>query len=92
MIVGSVVRWGTDLMNQYLSDVYTDFRNAINFHDDFEFNIPDLLGDVTLSFIVIGAFFFIIGILGCIGACCTVRPMLILVMYTISHFVFILFI
>ncbi|XP_052060644.1 tetraspanin-9-like [Mytilus californianus] len=84
LIVGSVVRWGTDLMNQYLSDLYKDFRVAINVHDDLDFNIPDLLGDVTLSFIVIGAFFFIIGILGCIGACCTVRPMLILYVVILS--------
>ena len=82
LIVGSIVRWGTDIMNQYLANIYTEFHKALEKVSDadlHEFDIADLIGDVTLSFIVIGAFFFVIGILGCIGACCAVRSMLILV-------------
>lgn len=79
LIVGSIVRWGTAVMDQYLADVYKAFSKALEDHVDLkEFDIADLLSEVTLSFIVVGAFFFVIGILGCIGACCSVKPMLIL--------------
>ena len=88
-MVGSIVRWGADIMTKYLADIYSEFRNSLDGVSDADlskFDIADLIGDITLSFIVIGAFFFVIGILGCIGACCTVRPMLIMVSIILSSF------
>lgn len=76
-------------MTRYLADIYSEFRNSLENVSDANlsnFDIADLIGDITLSFIVIGAFFFVIGILGCIGACCTVRPMLIMVSIILSSF------
>lgn len=89
LIIGGIVRWGTELMNQYLGDIYSEFQEVLRKHGDVDisnFDIGDLLSNVTLSFIVIGSFFFVIGILGCVGACCTVRPMLILVCVKLTLF------
>ena len=82
-------------MDQYLADIYSEFTKSLDHvsnADLHNFDIADLIGDVTLGFIVIGAFFFVIGILGCIGACCTVRPMLIMVSHILSSFVLVILI
>ena len=82
-------------MDQYLADIYSEFTKSLDYVSDADlhnFDIADLIGDVTLGFIVIGAFFFVIGILGCIGACCTVRPMLIMVSHILSSFVLVILI
>ncbi|KAK7492413.1 hypothetical protein BaRGS_00016286 [Batillaria attramentaria] len=42
------------------------------------FNIGDYLESATLAFILLGVFFFLLGIVGCIGACCKVKCFLVL--------------
>ncbi|XP_062614985.1 CD63 antigen-like [Saccostrea cucullata] len=81
LVVGSVVRWGNDFMNNILQDSYSRLASALkdagadtNLND---FNIADFVGDATLAFIILGAFFFVLGILGCVGACCQVKCMLV---------------
>ncbi|XP_061163805.1 tetraspanin-9-like [Saccostrea echinata] len=81
LVVGSVVRWGDDFMNNILQDSYSRLASALkdagadaNLND---FNIADFVGDATLAFIILGAFFFVLGILGCVGACCQVKCMLV---------------
>ena len=77
------MRWGTEFMNSILQDSYSKLTEALkdagvdkNLND---FNVADFVGDATLAFIVLGAFFFVLGILGCVGACCQVKCMLVVV-------------
>lgn len=81
LVVGCVVRWGTEFMNSILQDSYSKLTEALkdagvdkNLND---FNVADFVGDATLAFIILGAFFFVLGILGCVGACCQVKCMLV---------------
>ena len=82
-IASCIVRWGTDIVDEYFQDAYNAFVKAIKESggsaDISNLNISDLLGDATIAFIVIGLFFFLLGIIGCIGACCKVRCLLIVV-------------
>jgi len=44
-----------------------------------DFGVSDLkptLNVATVIFIVLGVFMFVIGIVGCIGACCTIKALL----------------
>lgn len=82
LVVGCVVRWGTEFMNSILQDSYSKLTAALkdagvdkNLND---FNVADFVGDATLAFIILGAFFFVLGILGCVGACCQVKCMLVI--------------
>lgn len=70
-------------MNNLLQDSYSRLTAALkdagvdsSLND---FNIADFVGDATLAFIILGAFFFVLGILGCVGACCQVKCMLVIV-------------
>ncbi|XP_048776354.1 tetraspanin-18-like [Ostrea edulis] len=86
VVVGSIVRWGDEFMNNILQDSYSKLTSAlqeagvnnVNLND---FNIADFVGDATLAFIILGDFFFILGIIGCVGACCKFKR--ILVVYVI---------
>ena len=70
-------------MDQILQDAYDQFVKALEEAGESsnisELNIADMLGDATIAFIVIGLFFFLLGISGAIGACCKVRCLLIVV-------------
>ncbi|KAK3598326.1 hypothetical protein CHS0354_015338 [Potamilus streckersoni] len=81
LIIGCIAKWGEQLTDQYLSEVYKTFENAassINANVDVSnFNIADVLNDVFIALIVLGVFFFLFGIFGCIGATCRVKVALI---------------
>ena len=85
-IAACIVRWGTDIVDKYFQDAYDKFVKALEeaggSSDISQLNIGDLLGDATIAFIVIGLFFFLLGIAGSIGACCKVRCLLIVVSLT----------
>ena len=77
-------------MESVLNDWYSRFDQAlkdagIENASFANFNIEEFLDDTAIVFIVIGAFFFLVGIVGCIGACCQVKSLLILVC-RISYF------
>ena len=80
-----MVRFGSDLLDSYLQDAYRAFQKALEeaAADDnvdlSDLDIGDIAGDASVAFIVIGAFFFILGIFGCIGAVCKVKFLLIVV-------------
>ncbi|KAK3107237.1 hypothetical protein FSP39_010005 [Pinctada imbricata] len=83
LVVGAVVRWGSDYMNSLLSDAYARLSTALKeagAESDAlsDFHIGEFVGDAAIAFVVIGAFFFLLGILGCVGACCKVKCMLVL--------------
>lgn len=87
LVVSCLVRFGSDLLDTYLRDAYSAFQKAIQSaaaQQDFDISgldIGDIIGDASIGFIVIGAFFFILGIFGCIGAICKVK--FLLIVYTI---------
>jgi hypothetical protein len=76
-------------MNNVLQDSYSKLTSAleearvndVNLND---FNIADFVGDATLAFIILGNFFFILGIIGCVGTCCKVKAMLVIVRFLTS--------
>ncbi|XP_069115712.1 CD63 antigen-like [Argopecten irradians] len=82
LTVGSIVKWGGNIMDDVLSDWYSNFRKALEEagvdNSSIEnFNIEEFMQDAAIAFIVVGIFFFLLGIIGCIGACCKVRCLLI---------------
>ncbi|XP_033758732.1 CD63 antigen-like [Pecten maximus] len=82
LTVGSIVKWGGNIMDDVLSDWYSNFRKALEEagvdNSSIEnFNIEEFMQEAAIAFIVIGIFFFLLGIIGCIGACCKVRSLLI---------------
>ncbi|KAL3887005.1 hypothetical protein ACJMK2_026961 [Sinanodonta woodiana] len=81
LIIGCIAKWGEQLTDQYLSEIYKTFQSAassINTNVDVSnFNIADVLNDVFIALIVLGGFFFLFGIFGCIGATCRVKVALI---------------
>ncbi|XP_045208026.1 tetraspanin-1-like [Mercenaria mercenaria] len=87
LVVACLVRFGSDLLDSYLQDAYSAFQKALedaasdNNINISDLDIGDIAGDASLAFIVIGAFFFILGIFGCIGAVCKVK--FLLIVYTI---------
>lgn len=85
LVVACLVRFGSDFLDSYLQDAYSAFQKALEeaAHDKdiniSDLDIGDIAGDASLAFIVIGAFFFVLGIFGCIGAVCKVKFLLIVV-------------
>ncbi|KAL3887024.1 hypothetical protein ACJMK2_026980 [Sinanodonta woodiana] len=81
LIIGCIAKWGEQLTDQYLSEIYKTFQSAassINPNVDVSnFNIADVLNDVFIALIVLGGFFLLFGIFGCIGATCRVKVALI---------------
>ncbi|XP_071095703.1 tetraspanin-18B-like [Haliotis cracherodii] len=88
LVVGCIVRFGSGILDPYLQDLYTSLQRfmeqAGQSVDLSNFNLGDYLQDATLALILLGVFFFIIGIFGCIGGCCKVRCMLIVYAVLIS--------
>lgn len=87
--MGCLVRFGSDAVDSYLQDAYDAFQKALeeagadtNLSD---LDIGDVVGDAALAFIVIGAFFFVLGIFGCIGAVCKVKCLLVIVSAIVSY-------
>lgn len=87
LVFACLVRFGSDFLDTYLQDAYTAFQKALSEAtkgsdvDISNFDIGDILGDATIAFIVIGVFFFVLGIFGCFGALCKVK--FLLIVYTI---------
>ncbi|KAL4229132.1 Tetraspanin 1 [Mactra antiquata] len=81
LVVSCLVRFGTDAVDTYLQDAYDAFQTALKDAgadaDISDLDIGDVIGDASLAFIVIGAFFFILGICGCIGASCKIKCLLV---------------
>ncbi|XP_025100317.1 tetraspanin-1-like isoform X1 [Pomacea canaliculata] len=81
LIVGCMVRFGSSLLDDRLQTLYAVvqeyFEKSGSTSSLSDFNIGDFLQSATLAFILIGVFFFIIGMLGCLGACCKIRWCLI---------------
>ncbi|KAK7106007.1 tetraspanin-1-like [Littorina saxatilis] len=74
LVVGCVVRFGSHLMDNILQDFYTAIQRLMEKAGSSStlssFNLGDYLQSATLAFILLGAFFFVLGMAGCIGACC----------------------
>lgn len=74
LVVGCVVRFGSHLLDDILQDFYSALQKLMEKAGSSStlssFNLGDYLQSATLSFIILGAFFFLLGLMGCIGACC----------------------
>ena len=63
---------------------YAEFKSVVKLAtkgdvDISDLDIGDLVGDAAIAFIVLGAFFFLLGIFGCFGAICKAKSLLIVV-------------
>lgn len=85
LVIAVLVKTGSSVFDSLLSDAYNKFVTAIEkAAGDENLNIGDLdigkiVGDAAIAFIVIGAFFFVLGIFGCFGAVCKARVLLTIV-------------
>lgn len=84
IVLGALVKWGQSLLNQYLNPLLTGLSSAVGSAglgnvDLSSFDLGVLLGDVAVALIVMGCILLFISIMGCCGACCQVRWMLIVV-------------
>lgn len=75
MIFGCLIRFGSPIVHSYL-ELFLE-RTASGSVSDVD--LQTMLGDLAMTFIVLGTFIFVIGGLGCTGACCQVKVILMLV-------------
>ncbi|XP_052803805.1 tetraspanin-3-like [Mya arenaria] len=83
LVVACLVRFGSGVFDSYLEDGYTEFKLAVEIAtkgklDISGLDIGDIVGDAAIAFIVIGAFFFVLGIFGCCGAICKAKSLLVI--------------
>lgn len=82
LVVGCVVRFGSSLMDNILQDFYAAIQKLMEKAGSSSslanFNVGDYLQSATLAFILLGTFFFVMGVLGCVGACCKVKTCLVI--------------
>ena len=73
-----MVKWGQPLIEQYVTPLLSGISGGNNASGIIQL-IQDLLDGVALGCIIVGAILFVIGCLGCCGACCEIKFMLVLV-------------
>lgn len=73
------------MFDSLLQDAYNKFVTAVKeAAADQDFSLGDLdvgklVGDAAIAFIVIGGFFFLLGVFGCLGAVCKAKVLLTIV-------------
>ncbi|XP_052060280.1 23 kDa integral membrane protein-like isoform X2 [Mytilus californianus] len=72
-IAGLVFRFGTDL----LGDEIKDAMKSLNVDVVGGINVYDIASSLSLLLIIVGFFIFLVGGLGCCGACCQNRVLLV---------------
>ncbi|XP_041373148.1 tetraspanin-18-like [Gigantopelta aegis] len=81
LVVGCIVRFGANVLDPYLNDLLSALselmKKAGTDLDLANFDLGEYLSNASLAVIIIGTFFFVVGILGCCGACCKLRPFLV---------------
>lgn len=80
--LGLFVRFGSSVINGYIDSVKESLQNAgddtgVGTVDLSQFDITELLLGIALGLIFFGLFLIIVTILGCCGACCKIKFMLI---------------
>jgi hypothetical protein len=71
-IVGLFFRFGTDLLEDKLKDALKELPVDMPGGAD----IYGMVSSLSLLLIIVGFFIFIVGALGCCGACCSNRDLL----------------
>lgn len=80
-VAGMIVRFGEDLISSYYKPIIAMLESSIKdvYGSDvhLDFKLSDLIGSITLAFILTGVFLLILTIFGLGGACCKTKCMLI---------------
>lgn len=80
-MVGMIVKFGESLISSYYQPIIDSLEKSLSSAGfgsvTLDFKLSDLVGGMTLAFILTGLFLFIITIFGMGGACCKVKCMLI---------------
>jgi hypothetical protein len=79
-IAGLVFRFGTDLLDDKIKEALKELPVDVAGGAD----IYQMVSSLSLLLIIVGFFIFIVGALGCCGACCSNRVLLVLVSITIQ--------
>lgn len=74
LVVGCLLKFNADFVTSKASDLLTEIRL-----DDLNIDLSSVLNSIALIFIIAGAFILLVGFLGCAGACCKFRPLLVIV-------------
>ncbi|KAL5020161.1 hypothetical protein ScPMuIL_003053 [Solemya velum] len=73
VIAGAVFKFGTDLVkdevSRVLDDIPTDIVDNVS--------LGSILNSLAIVFMAVGAIMLLVGLLGCCGACCKARPLLV---------------
>ncbi|ESO96337.1 hypothetical protein LOTGIDRAFT_239323 [Lottia gigantea] len=81
LALGVIVKVNSPILDNLISAAQTQFQNAVSgagFNLDMsQFDLYTLVGGMAIAFIALGCFFFVVGTLGVLGACCKVRILLI---------------
>lgn len=79
--LGMLLRFGSSLINKYIDEVKKSLQTAASATgsnlDLSGFDLKNLLFGVALGFIFFGLFLCILTILGCCGACCKIKNVLL---------------
>ncbi|XP_067655555.1 CD151 antigen-like [Haliotis asinina] len=71
-VLGSVLRFRSDIFISYLSGLVSNVQA-----EESTFTLSDFIEGIAFTFIVVGLFIFIVGGLGCLGACWKLRTCLL---------------
>ena len=75
LAIGCLVKFKEDLVADYAEKLF----EVIKLDAASDINLKDLLNSVSLVFIISGAVAALVGLAGCIGACCEVKLLLVVV-------------
>ncbi|KAJ8308211.1 hypothetical protein KUTeg_013085 [Tegillarca granosa] len=73
LVVGCLLKFNADFITSKASDLLTEIRL-----DELNVDLSSVLNSIALIFIIAGAFILLVGFLGCAGACCKFRPLLVI--------------
>ncbi|XP_062622108.1 CD151 antigen-like [Saccostrea cucullata] len=73
LVIGCVVKFKKDLVTEYAAELFKIIKL-----DSADYNLDELLGSSAIVFIIVGVVILVVGVLGCLGACCGWRVFLVI--------------
>lgn len=79
LIIGCIVKFNKELVTKYADELFKVIKL-----ESANLNLDELLSSSAVVFIIVGVVILIVGVLGCLGACCGWRAFLVIVRFSIS--------
>ncbi|KAL5019709.1 hypothetical protein ScPMuIL_002601 [Solemya velum] len=73
VVVGAIFKFGTNLAKEEVQKVLGEISTSVLG----DLDMDGVLSSLAIVFLVLGIFILVVGLGGCIGACCELRPLLV---------------